>query len=320
MMTHSKIHFILFLLLVNIYSFGQNSKDYRINGTLSNAEGQKIYLIKRGEMKFDYEKTIYIDSAIVKNDKFIFTGKTKESIIPLMNDAADSSMAADNRGDSLLAKKFADSNQLFAKKMYEKDRLFITTHPKAFISLYILNDGYKNFGFKNSKKLFNNFSNSLKNHSLGRQVKYKIFEGEQMTLLNSKAIIFSQTDTSGIEIPLSFFKGKYLLIDFWASWCGPCRAENPNIKNAYKKYKSKGFEILGVSLDNDKTAWINAIIKDSLTWTNVSDLKGWKNNVAQKYVVSAVPASYLLDKEGKIIAKDLRGESLTKKLTELFEQ
>ena len=141
-----------------------------------------------------------------------------------------------------------------------------------------------------------------------------------MTAINKKAISFSQKDTSGIEISLSSFKGKYLLIDFWASWCGPCRAENPNIKNAYQKYKSKGFEVLGVSLDNDKSAWTKAIINDSLTWTNVSDLKGWKNNIGQKYVVSAVPANYLLNKDGKIIAKDLRGEKLIKKLIEIFGQ
>ena len=372
-MIYSKIQFILFFLLLHIYCFGQDSEGYKINGTLSNAEGQKIYLIKRGESKFDYEKTVYIDSTIVKNGKFIFLGKIKEpdyysillkndwkyfildnsvltftgnaneyfykskiygskeiqwdeelrksreSIIPLMNDAADSSMAADNRGDTLLAKKYADSNQLFAKKMDEKDKLFISTHPNAFISLYTLNNGgYKSLGFKDSKKLFNSLSNSLKTHSLGKEVKYKIFEGEQITAINAKAITFSQADTSGMMISLSSFKGKYLLIDFWASWCGPCRAESPNIKIAYDRYQLKGFEVLGVSLDNDKNAWIKAINKDGLKWTNVSDLQGWKNDVAKKYIVEAVPANYLLDRDGKIIAKNLKGEALIKKLTELL--
>ena len=317
-------------------------------------------------MKFNYEKTIFIDSAIVKNNTFQFKGKVKEpdyysilfkedwkpfvlnnSILtftvnaneylskskiygskeiswadelqncvapfnPPMNDAADSSMAADGRGETLLAKKYADSNQYYAKRIDKTNEIFIVNHPKSFTSLYLLNEGYERFGIMKSKQLFNNLSINLKNYRYGKELKYKIFEAQQMTAINKKATYFSQTDTAGIEISLSSFKGKYLLIDFWASWCAPCRAENPNLKNAYKKYKSKGFEVLGVSLDNDKSAWTKAILNDSLTWTNISDLKGWKNDIAKKYVVNAVPGNYLLNKDGKIIAINLRGEKLIK--------
>ena len=121
---------------------------------------------------------------------------------------------------------------------------------------------------------------------------------------------------------LSDFQGKYVLLDFWASWCGPCRQENPNLVKAYAAYNDKGFEILGVSLDNKdgKEAWVNAIEKDGLTWTQVSDLNSWNNEVARMYGVRAVPQSYLIDPEGVIVAQNLRGEALEEKLAEIFGQ
>ena len=119
---------------------------------------------------------------------------------------------------------------------------------------------------------------------------------------------------------LSDFQGKYVLLDFWASWCGPCRQENPNLVKAYAAYNDKGFEILGVSLDNKdgKEAWVNAIEKDGLTWTQVSDLNSWNNEVARMYGVRAVPQSYLINPEGVIVAENLRGDLLEEKLAEIF--
>jgi peroxiredoxin len=129
---------------------------------------------------------------------------------------------------------------------------------------------------------------------------------------------FVQEDPSGQELRLSDFKGQYLLLDFWASWCGPCRRENPNVVRMYKTYKDKGFEILGISLDNNKQRWLNAIEKDQLTWPQVSDLKGWSNEVAQQYQVTSIPKTFLLDPDGKIIAVNLRGPALEAKLEEIF--
>lgn len=125
-------------------------------------------------------------------------------------------------------------------------------------------------------------------------------------------------NTKGKTVKLSSLKGKVVMIDFWASWCGPCRRENPNVVKLYNKYKNKGFEILGVSLDKDKNKWEQAIKQDKLDWIHVSDLKFWQCEAAQDYGVRGIPATFLLDKEGKMIAKGLRGPALEQKLAEIF--
>lgn len=130
---------------------------------------------------------------------------------------------------------------------------------------------------------------------------------------------FTLDDPEGKPIQLSSLRGKFVLIDFWASWCGPCRQENPNVVRMYDKFKDKGFSIYGVSLDKEANAWKAAIKKDNLTWLHGSDLKYWNSVVAQTYGVSAIPATYLLDKEGKVIAKNLRGAALEAKLAELLQ-
>ena len=141
------------------------------------------------------------------------------------------------------------------------------------------------------------------------------------TAVGAMAMDFTQNDTLDVPVSLSSFKGKYVLIDFWASWCGPCRQENPNVVKAFQTYNAKGFTVLGVSLDQPgaKDKWIKAIHDDNLTWTQVSDLKYWDNQVAKQYGIQAIPQNFLVDPAGKIIAKNIRGEELSTKLATIFK-
>lgn len=138
-------------------------------------------------------------------------------------------------------------------------------------------------------------------------------------MVGSVAPDFGQETPDGKILKLSDLRGKYVLIDFWASWCGPCRRENPNVVRMYERYKEKGFEILGVSLDQNKDAWLNAITADGLKWLQVSDLKGWANAVAKNYEVNSIPKTILVDPKGVIVAKDLRGPSLENMLSQIFK-
>lgn len=144
-------------------------------------------------------------------------------------------------------------------------------------------------------------------------------EKERSFMLGGTPPDFSQAAPDGSSISLSDLRGKVVLVDFWASWCGPCRRENPNVVRLYEKYKDKGFEIIGVSLDRSRDRWLQAIDQDGLDWLHVSDLKHWQNEVAKLYNVSSIPQTFLLDTEGKIIGKNLRGQRLANKLSEIFD-
>jgi peroxiredoxin len=194
---------------------------------------------------------------------------------------------------------------------------YIKENPKSIIASYALISNMYRYDLKELKELRNQFTETV------RASKYAIQISEKITALeNSKvgkeAPLFTMKDVNEQPISLKSYRGKVVLVDFWASWCNPCRQENPNVVRAYNEYHAKGFDILGVSFDTDKEKWLQAIKDDGLVWKHVSDLKGWANAAGKLYAVTSIPHSVLLDENGVIIAKNLRGDELQKKLKEIF--
>lgn len=210
----------------------------------------------------------------------------------------------------------------------EKERLnnFISVHPASAVSLFLVRDAVNSletvnpFDPETLELFFNKLDKSIKETQTGQDLSAQVIAAKA-TSIGQVAPNFSMPDTLGKPVALYDLRGKYVLIDFWASWCRPCRMENPNVVKAFNKYKSKGFTVLGVSLDRPggKDSWIEAIHKDNLTWTHVSDLKFWNSAIVKLYGIKGVPSNFLLDIEGRVIAADLRGEDLDKKLQEVIK-
>lgn len=196
---------------------------------------------------------------------------------------------------------------------------FITANKQSYVSpIALLQLMQVSHNASLAEKLYKKLSPGIQQSTLALYAKNQINEAK-VSGLGSIVPEFAQNDTSGKSISITSLRGKYVLIDFWASWCRPCREENPNVVNAFKKYASKNFTVLGVSLDQAKPAWLNAIKMDGLTWTHVSDLKGWQNEVAGMFHITSIPQNILIDPQGKIIAKNLRGEALNNKLASLLQ-
>jgi len=214
-------------------------------------------------------------------------------------------------------KVFDDGMESLSVQTYAAVTTFIKKYPQSPVGPFIINDRYINY--PNAEKLAGSFA------LLG--------EGARQSYYGKKIIAYQETmaktavgtspdftlaDTVGNMLKLSSLKGKYVLVDFWASWCGPCRKENPNVVAAYKKYHSQGLEIVSVSLDTKKDLWMRAIAKDSLGWNHVSDLRGWESAPVKEFGIHAIPTNFLLDKEGRVIANNLRGAALLDKLGALL--
>ena len=231
---------------------------------------------------------------------------------------------AKENNDTVKIKTFTDEIKLLAKDQRIKIFSFVKNNynsagtaisisevllPREYLNIDEFVKVYKMYS-ENNKKSF--YGLKLKEY-IENQISPPMKVGEQV-------IDFTMKNVEGKTVSISDFQNKYILIDFWASWCAPCRAENPNLKRAYDKYKKSGFEIVGISLDTDKKAWERAIEKDKLNWINLSDLKGWKSEIAIKYKIKSIPSNMLVDKTGQIIAVELRGNDLQNKLEQIFEK
>ncbi|WP_338869683.1 TlpA disulfide reductase family protein [Spirosoma sp. SC4-14] len=266
-------------------------KNAEISGTPLNVDNQKLELaLKPSQEKMDLLMKEYRSATPAQRSRKEF----EESI--------------DKRYEAIEAEK---------KGLYEQ---FIKSMPQSLVSL----DALKQFGgytpeYNEVKPIFDGLSDAVKTSRAGEEYAATL-NRIKATSIGELAPDFMQADTAGKMVALHDFKGKYVLVDFWASWCGPCRAENPNVVKNYNEYKGRNFTVLGVSLDRPtaKEAWLRAIHKDNLTWTHVSDLKFWDNEVARQYNIRAIPQNFLIGPDGKIVAKNVRGEALGKKLAEVL--
>ncbi|HEV2482405.1 MAG TPA: TlpA disulfide reductase family protein [Puia sp.] len=199
---------------------------------------------------------------------------------------------------------------------------WVRQHPSSAISAYVLYFVLRrSLSFDELATALGALSPAARDNRLAKEIEHSIAVNK-LTGVGQQAMDFSQTDTAGRTVSLRDFRGKYVLVDFWASWCHPCRLENPNVVKAYADYRDKNFTVLGVSLDRPgyKDAWLKAIHDDGLTWTQVSDLKFWNNAIAKQYDIEAIPSNLLIGPDGKIVAKDLHGEELEKKLSEVLSK
>jgi len=379
------------VVLLIVQACGSNTNEFSIDGNLTNAGGEEIYLVE-----LTTDGTNKIDSASVGEDgRFSFTGYTNvarfflvqttpRNSVTLVVEPGDEIELSGNMDDlgkeyqvegsegsreimklrqrlektiaslDSLGRIYQDNKdsgdmQALRGRLNEASRKIVDqqkNYTKAFIDrnisslsslmalyqqigprTYVLNprEDFKYFE-KVDSALMASYPNSEPVKSLHGQVqeiRNRLKEDEasnERLALGNKAPEIALPNPQGDTIELSELRGKYVLLDFWASWCKPCRVENPNLVKAYKRHSDQDFEIYQVSLDRQRQSWINAIEKDNLDWYHVSDLKYWNSAAAQKYNIRSIPANFLLNKQGEIIDKNLRGDDLQAKLNELFSK
>jgi peroxiredoxin len=251
------------------------------------------------------------------HDEYIAFQQSISEIYGKARDLYAGYQQADQAGDEETAEKIEREMYAVDDEVQEFQETYLDEHPASFIAPFIVQNLHYGKEANEIEPLLAKLDPSLKGSSLVGNISRRV-EILKTVAIGMPAPEFTQTDSQGNPVSLSSFKGKYLLINFWAAWCPPCRAENPNVVSAYQKYNSKGFEVLGVSLDKSRERWLKAVQDDRLSWTQVSDLKYWSNEAVGLYGISSIPSNLLLDPDGVIIRKNLRGDDLHSVLAALL--
>lgn len=306
---------------------------------LQGANGPIPLILESGEIKVTIDKDSIQKSKVsgtYNNDEYVSfiedITKTQKSLIDFQKKNNQKMQQAQQAQDTAvinsLMKQYMEIQKEVGENSKKKYYTYAETHPKSYISAILiqnlLNDPTADT--KKLESLYNSLDESLKKTTPGKEIKTRFGQAKMPSVGATAAPVgsakwradFSAPNPEGKVVSLKQSLGKVTIVDFWASWCGPCRQENPNVVAMYKKLHPKGLNIVGVSLDKDAAKWKEAIAKDGLTWTHVSNLKFWDERIAKQYNVESIPATFILDASGKVVAQDLRGPELEAKIVELL--
>ncbi len=330
-----QIIFPAFLMILLSGFISPPKKGFKIFGTVSGfADSTLIYLEDVSDGTFQH-----LDSTYIIKGKFYFEGHLKKPFLRtylatvglkekcfLWLENADINFEAEkNKFSSAIisgAKIQEEQNILNAiisnsKNPDAEEKNYVRNNPTTFLSAYLLNFYAVSWGKEATQKLFKNFNKTNKQSTYGKGIT-SFLRLNKNPVIGEPFISFTQKNSQGNKVNIARYKGKVFLLEFWGSWCGPCREENPGLVKVYEEFKPKGLEIIGVATESKKEFWLRAIKEDNLKWINISDINGDKNKAAIIYGVYYYPTNFLINKEGIIIGKDLYGDDLKKKLLELL--
>lgn len=306
---------------------------------LEGANGPVPLILESGEIKVAIDKDSIQKSKVsgtYNNDEYVAfmddMTKTQKTLIDFQKKNNQKMQQAQQAQDTAvvnsLMKQYMEIQKEVGEKSKKKFLTYAETHPKSYITLVLIQNlsNDPSSDLKKLESLFNSLDESLKNTAPGKELKTRFGQAKLPSVGATAPSVgspkwradFSGPNPEGKVVSLKQSLGKVTIVDFWASWCGPCRQENPNVVAIYKELHSKGLNIIGVSLDKDASKWKEAIAKDGLTWTHVSNLKFWDEPIAKQYNVESIPATFILDASGKVVAQDLRGPELKAKIVELL--
>lgn len=303
------------------FSFKGKAENPRLHFIqVENISGKTVFILEKGEIKIDINKDSIQKSFIggtFNNDELYKynqqSSKISERIMKFRDENNDKMNQAMQVNDTVVINALRKEYMDIQEEMNTFSAQYAENNPKAYISVLIVENmiNQPDFDAVLVKKIFENLATDLKESKQGENIK-KFLDSYDQTAIGSIAPDFSAPNPEGDMVSLKESLGKVTIIDFWAAWCGPCRKENPHVVALYNEFHNKGLNIIGVSLDRegDAAAWKQAIEVDRLTWPQVSNLKHWKEPIAEMYGVKSIPATFILDAEGRIVAKDLRGDAL----------